>query len=72
VADGRYVLCRLIEDDEFAITPLRIYQEVKREGYFQVKVPRDIQSKVRNGSTLAYLSSLAYEVPQLFDLPVPC
>jgi hypothetical protein len=37
VADGRYVFYSLIEDDEFAKTLWQIYQEVKREGYVQVR-----------------------------------
>jgi hypothetical protein len=37
VADGRYVLYSLIEDDEFTKTLWQIYQEVKREGYVQVR-----------------------------------
>jgi hypothetical protein len=33
----KYALHSLIEDDEFAKTLWQIYQEVKREGYVQVR-----------------------------------
>jgi hypothetical protein len=37
MADGRYVLYSLIEDDDFAKTLWQIYQEVRLEGYVQVR-----------------------------------
>jgi hypothetical protein len=47
----------LIEDDEFAKTLWQIYQEVKYEGYVQVRCHEAFKGRSENGSTLTYLSS---------------
>jgi hypothetical protein len=66
VADGRYVLYRLIEDDEFAKTLWQIYQEVKREGYVQVRCHETF--KARSDTTLLLLIYLLLHMKSLNSL----
>jgi hypothetical protein len=44
----------LIKDDEFAGTLWRIYQEVKREGYVQVRYPDKFESSQRRLHSLLF------------------
>jgi hypothetical protein len=54
----------LIEDDELAKTLWQIYQEVKYEGYVQVRCHEAFKGRSETALPFAYLSSHASGIPQ--------
>src|SRR4051794_35496099 len=69
LADGRYVLYSLIEDDDFAKTLWQIYQEVKLEGYVQVRSHEAFKVGSKRLYSCLFIFSLHLEFSRLLTCP---